>query len=400
MIEPAIFFNEDAWKITWHQNFNKIERRCARCVYDDHTPGIIFDENGVCQYCKQHDQLTEQYMVTGERRFEEIVAAIKQEGKNKKYDVIVGVSGGCDSSYTMYLAKEHGLRPLAVHFDNTWNSTIAVENINNLLSSLNVELYTHVVDNKEYDDLYLAILRAGVSELDIPTDLALAAVLNKAAAKYGVRYIFEGHAFSTEGVAPLGWGYIDAKYVESMYKQFGSGMKLKTFPNLWLHKQLKWMLVNRLKKIRPLWYLPYNKPEVKKLLTEKFNWQWYGGHHLENQITAFCHSYLLPRRFNMDQRKNSFSALVRSNQMTRQEALEQLAEPPACNMNLVEMILKRWQLSEGQFIEYMIQPIKTFRNFKTYKPTFERWRLFFYVMAKMEFIPWSFYIKYTAKSPT
>jgi len=399
MINPEIFSNELAWQNEWQGRRRLITHHCSRCVYDNLTPGISFDSDGVCNYCHQYDELIKQYPggKAGEEKFLLLVDQIKKAGMGKKYDVIVGVSGGCDSSYMIHLAKEYGLRPLAVHFDNTWNSTIAVENIDNVLEHADVNLWTHVVDNEEYDALYRAILKAGVPDLEAPTDLALASTLNIAAAKNKIRYIFEGHSFRTEGISPLGWLYMDAKYVKDMYQKFGSGRKLKSYPHMWFWKQLKWMLLNRFKKIRPLWYLDYDKRKTKTLLEENYNWKWYGGHHLENRMTAFYHTYFLPRRFNIDQRSNGFSAAIRSGQMTRPEALALLKEKPDCDLDMVQMVIKRLGYTEAEFFELLSSETKKYTDFRSYKPLFERLSPFFYLMAKAELIPMSFYLKYTKK---
>lgn len=397
-MDEKIFITQSAWEEEWQRRQSKIKTRCTRCIYSDVTPSIVFDAQGICNYCHTHDQLMKQYQGRqGITKFENIIEKIKQDGKNKKYDVIVGISGGADSSYMLYLAKEYGLRPLAVHFDNTWNSTIAVENIYNILNSLKIELWTYVVDNQEYDDLYRAILNAGVPDLEIPTDLALAVTLNLAASKYGIKYVFEGHSFKTEGISPLGWPYMDAKYLNSIHKQYGELQVLNTYPYMWLSKQLKWMLWNRLKKVRPFWYIEYHKEDAIKMLKEKFNWQWYGGHHLENRITNFYQTYFLARRFNRDYRVNGYAALVRSKQMDRTDAIMKLGEAPKCDPGLVEMVKKRLGLTEDKFLELMTQKKRTYQEFKTYKPVFEKMRPFFYVMAKLNLIPMSFYLKYTRK---
>lgn len=397
-MDEQIYKDETAWENEWQIRQSIPRKRCTRCLYSEVTPRITFDSQGVCNYCHIHDQLMHEYQgKSGKDKFNQIVSQIKHDGKNKPYDIIVGVSGGADSSYMIYLAKELGLRPLAVHFDNTWNSTIAVENIDNVLKALNIPLWTHVVDNFEYDDLYRAIMLAGVPDLETPTDLALAATLNIAAIKHDIKYVFEGHSFKTEGIAPLGWPYMDAKYLDSMHKQYGKLGRLKTYPYMWLSKQLKWMLWNRLKKIRPFWYLDYQKEETKKMLAEKFNWQWYGGHHLENRITNFYQTYFLARRFNRDSRLNGYSALVRSGQMDRSEGLASLASAPKCDPTIVDLVKKRLGFSDDEFIKVMTQPSRTFRDFKTYKPVFEKMRPFFYVMAKMNLVPMSFYLKYTKK---
>ncbi len=400
MLAKEIFTDEVAWQAEWEQRFKGITKWCKRCVYNNKTPSIQFDVEGVCNYCAQYDQLMMQYPggVSGKAAFQKIVDEIKRAGKNKKYDVIVGVSGGCDSSYMIHLAKEYGLRPLAVHFDNTYNSNIAVENIRNVLSATNVDLWTYVVDNEEYDEILRAFFKAGIMEIDMSTDLGLAATLNIAAKKYGIKYIFEGHSFRTEGVAPLGWAYMDAKYIQSVCKRFGHRIKFKSLPMMWLSSQLKWMLFNRLKKIRPLWYLDYQKEPTKEFLTKQFGWKWYGGHHLENRTCTFGHTYLNPRRFDVDQRSNGFSAEVRSGQLDREWAMAELRKAPKAEYESVDYLKKRLGVDEETFLGFMTQSRRTAQDFKTYKRTFERMRPFFYLMAKMELIPWTFYMKYTAKS--
>ena len=400
MLNDSIFLNDDAWADKWNKRIKKKKtiKQCERCLFDEDTPAISFDEKGICNYCRKQEELEEQYPggETGEAQMLQIAEKIKRDGRNKKYDVIVGVSGGCDSSYLIHLAKKYGLRPLAVHFDNTWNSTIAVENIQTVLEACDVDLWTYVVDNEEYDDLYRSMVKSGTPDLEVPTDIALATTLNRAAVKHGIKYIFEGHSFRSEGLAPLGWIYMDAKYIHSIQKKFGT-KKLKTYPYMWLSLQIKWMLFNRLKKVRPLWYLDYNKEETKKMLSKNYGWQWYGGHHLENRICAFVHTFFFPRRFGIDFRSVGYSALIRSGQLTRKEGMEKLREIPKCDSEIVEMVQKRLALSDQAFNDLMIAPIKNYRDYKTYKPVFERWRPFFYLMAKMGLIPWSFYIKYTSK---
>jgi N-acetyl sugar amidotransferase len=400
MVRGSIFLDEKSWQEEWSNLVKKKQSKkfCSRCLFDEETPGIAFDEQGECNYCKRHDELIKEYPGgdKGWQKLKELAEIIKKENRKKKYDVIIGVSGGCDSSYLIHLAHQLGLRPLAVHFDNTWNSTIAVENIHNVLKQLNIDLWTYVVDNEEYDDLYRSMLESGTPDLDVCTDLGLAATLNRAAVRFNTKYIFEGHSFRTEGLAPLGWVYMDAKYVSNIHKRYGS-LKLKTFPNLWLSKQLKWMLFNRLKKIRPLWYIEHNKEETKEMLSDKYGWRWYGGHHLENQITHFVHTYFFPRRFGIDLRSIALSSLVRTGQIKRQEGLNQLMEIPDSDPEIVDMVKKRLDLTDQQFVKMMTKPRRSYRDFKTYKPLFEKMRPFFYLMAKLELIPMSFYIKYTSK---
>lgn len=375
------------------------KRICTRCVYDEDTPHISFDEEGVCNYCRTQEQLERDYPAgeEGLLKLKAIAEGIKAAGKGKKYDCVVGVSGGCDSSYMVhYIVKELGLRPLAVHFDNTWNSTIATKNIHAVLDKLGVDLWTYVVDNKEYDDIYRSFFKAGVPDLESCTDIALAATLNIAAEKFGVKYVIEGHNFRTEGVAPLGWIYMDGKYIKSVHKRFGT-MPMRTYPNMPLHAMLRWMVLRRIQKIRPLWYLSYDKEKVKAFLAAEYGWQWYGGHHLENRFTAFYHSYFIPKRFGYDMRRLGYGAACRSGRMSQDEALSLLKEPPYMEEELLEYVKKRLGFSEVEFEQLMNLPKKTYRDYSTYKKTFERMRPFFFIMAKMNLVPMSFYLKYTKK---
>jgi hypothetical protein len=320
---------------------------------------------------------------------------MKKAGRGKKYDALIGVSGGCDSSYLMHLmTKKYGLRLLAVHLDNTWNSTVATQNIAVMTEKLGVDLWTYVIDSKEFDDIVLAHLKAGVKEIENPTDIAFATALNLAASKFNVKYKIDGHSFRTEGSAPMGWIYMDAKYIESVHKKFGK-LPMKSFPNLWLSKQLKWMIFNQIKSVRPLYYLDYDKESAKALLSKEYGWEWYGGHHLDNRHTAFFHSYFWPKRWNIDFRVVGHAAYCRDGRMTREEALQLMKEEPHIEPGLVEYYKKRLNLSDEEFERLMTQPKKYYTDFKNYKKTFERMRPFFYLMAKASLIPWSFYIKYT-----
>lgn len=376
-------------------------RRCTRCLYDETVPNIIFDENGICNYCHIHDHLNREYP-TGEEgkiRLEAIADDIRKDGRGKPYDVIVGVSGGADSSYMLYLTKELGLRPLAVHFDNTWNSTVATENIHDILSKLDVDLYTYVVDNKEYDDIYRSFLQAGTPDTESPTDIGLAVVLNMACEKYGIKYIFEGHSFRTEGVAPLGWIYMDGKYIQSVQKKHGT-IPLKTYPNMLMPDFIKWTAILGIKKIRPLYFVDYVKKDAMSLLTREFGWEWYGGHHLENRFTAFWHTYYMPRRYGIDTRLLGHAALVRSGQLTREQGLEMLSRPQQHDKDLVEMVLKRLGYTNEEFEKILNLPRKTYRDFRNYKRTFELMRPFWWLMYKLNRVPKSFYLKFCFPDPS
>lgn len=373
---------------------------CKRCIYDELVPGISFNEEGICNYCEMIDRLQEEYQTglpEGKRKYESIVEEIRKAGKGKKYDCIVGVSGGTDSSYMIYQAvKEYGLRVLAVHYDNTWNSAIATENIRKVLGKLNVDLYTYVVDNKEVDDIFKSFFKASVPELDASTDIAVAEILYRACAKYKVRYILEGHSFRTEGVSPLGLMYADGKYIQDIQKKFGS-KKIKTYPNMSILSFLKWISIYRIKKIRPLWYLEYSKEEARAILEKEFGWEYYGGHHLENRITAFHHSYYDTRKFNIDNRNNSLSASVRSNLISREDALTEYQKPPILEPEILDYLKKRLGFTDDEFEAVMNLPIRSYLNYKTYKPVFQLMKPYFWIMLKFNLIPKSFYLKYVCK---
>lgn len=384
--------------ITTHIGDHRI---CSRCIYDDRTPAISFDENGVCSYCKMIEGLKTQYKTAtpeGIENFKKIIEQIKIDGKGKKYDCVVGVSGGTDSSYMVVKAVEWGLRPLAVHYDNTWNTAIATQNISKVLGKLKVDLYTHVVDNKESDDIIKSFFLAGVSEIDGPTDIALAEVMYRAAAKYGVKYVLEGHSFMSEGVSPLGSSYVDGGYIKNIHKQFGK-LPMKTFPNMDFASFMKWIIVKRIKKIRPLWYIDYSKQEARAFLEKEYDWQYYGGHHLENRIAAFSTSVYGPQKFKIDSRNNSLSASVRAGLISREDAIQEYYfTPPYFEPDLVPYFKKRINVSDEEYDRIMNTPKKTFRDYKTYKRRFERLRPLFYILAKASLVPMSFYIKYTSKS--
>jgi N-acetyl sugar amidotransferase len=373
---------------------------CKRCIYDELVPGISFNEEGICNYCEMIDRLQEEYQTglpEGKRKYESIVEEIRKAGKGKKYDCIVGVSGGTDSSFMIYQAvKEYGLRVLAVHYDNTWNSAIATENIRKVLGKLNVDLYTYVVDNKEVDDIFKSFFKASVPELDASTDIAVAEILYRACAKYKVRYILEGHSFRTEGVSPLGLMYADGKYIQDIQKKFGS-KKIKTYPNMSILSFLKWISIYRIKKIRPLWYLDYSKEEARAILEKEFGWEYYGGHHLENRITAFHHSFYDTRKFNIDNRNNSLSASVRSNLISREDALKEYQKPPILEPEILDYLKKRLGFTDDEFEAVMNLPIRSYLNYKTYKPAFQLMKPYFWIMLKFNLIPKSFYLKYVCK---
>jgi N-acetyl sugar amidotransferase len=374
---------------------------CSRCIYDSNVPNISFDKEGVCNYCHQVEALVDQYSTgkpEGERALAEIIEQIKKAGKGKKYDCVIGVSGGTDSSYLLLKSIEWGLRPLAVHYDNTWNSAIATENIRKVTAKLGIDLKTYVIDNKESDDIFRSFFLASVPEFDASTDIAFVQVIRSVAAQYGIKYIFEGHSFIAEGVSPQGKNYFDGKYIQSIHKKYGK-LKMKTYPNMTFFKFIKWAVFYRQKFIRPLWYINYSKPDARKILIEQTGWTYYGGHHLENRATSFAHTVYHPQKFKIDNRNWSLAAEVRAGILDREEAIKTYYTPIEVDPDLVPYVKKRLNLSDEEFDRVMSGENRSFRDFKTYKKRFERWRPIFKILADKNLVPRSFYIKYCFPLP-
>lgn len=368
---------------------------CERCLITSDVPGSELENSAICFYCGLHDELDAQYRLGPESTaaLEAFAEKLKRAGQGKKYDCIMGVSGGTDSSYLAYVLVKLGVRPLAVHFDNTWNSPTATSNIYAVLDKLGVDLETYVVDNDEYDDIYRSFMQAGVIDIEAPTDIGFMGVLYRAAEKHGIKHIVEGHSFRTEGIAPKGWVYMDGGYIKNVHKEFGT-LPMKTYPNLDFGKFLKWSLFSGIERTRPLYWIDYNKEDAKKFLAEEFGWQWYGGHHLENRFSAFCHTYFMPKRFGVNMRQIELSALIRSGQVDRESARATFFAPRYPDPQLIALVQNRLGYSNERFLELMTMPRKTYRDYKTYKQRFERLRPIFWVLYKLNRVPKSFYVKF------
>ena len=340
---------------------------CAKGVWDETIPGIKFDNDGVSNFCHLQEQMMADYPRgdIGLKEWQDIIESIKKAGKNKRYDCVIGVSGGVDSSYLLYIAKQYGLRPLALNLDNGFNSKIAVQNIYNVTKQLDIDLETYVIDYEEIKDLLKSYMKSGIPWIDAPTDLAIKAVMYKIAAQEGIKYIIRGNDFRSEGKQPKEWTYSDTKQLKYFHKKFGSDIKLKTYPFLPLVKMVYYGFINKIKDVRPFYYLEYNKQEAKKLLETEFGWEDYGGHHHENLFTKFSMAYWLPNKYGIDKRKINLSAQVLSNAISRDEALLQISEPfaPSNELDdLREYIIKKLDFTHAEF-DYIVK--------STNKSTFE-----------------------------
>lgn len=295
---------------------------------DTTDPDIWFDEAGVSSHALTFDKSIAPILKpaqAGERLGDlaKLVEQIKSAGKKKSYDCVVGVSGGVDSTYLLLQAVRLGLRPLAVHFDSGWNSELAVGNIHNLVTSLGVDLYTHVADWREMRDLQLSFLKASVANADTPTDHAFTWVAYSQAARYGVKYILSGSNYASESILPEAWGYNadDARHVRGIQRKFGK-VRLKTYPVMGLFRRHIWYpLIRGVKTVKPLNYMPYFYSDAKKDIAESVGWRDYGGKHYESVFTRYFQGYYLPHKFGFDKRLAHYSSLILSDQMSRTEAL-------------------------------------------------------------------------------
>ena len=369
-----------------NQGMNTKYRICTKTVMDTSDPDIEFDENGVCLYVKTYDSVSAQFLVSEDKREEElhkIIEKIKIEGKGKPYDCIIGLSGGVDSTYVALVVSQLGLRPLAVHLDNGWNSELAVNNIENIVKKLNLDLITYVIDWEEFKDLQLAYLKASVVDIEALTDNAILVAMNSIAKKFKIKYFLSGTNLATEFIMPRTWFY-DVKYdslnIKSIHQKFGKIKKLKTYPifNFWEY------LFYRYKKkeattLSILNYMPYVKNDVIPIIESELGWRNYGGKHSESKFTQFYQNYILPKKFNIDKRRAFFSTLILSGQMTRDEALEELRKPihPANKVEEeIDYVVKKFNITRAEFEDIMKQHPRSHFDYPSYQSYHEKLREF------------------------
>jgi len=339
-------------------------RMCTRCVMDTTDPEITFDENGVCNHCREFDEVTSKKWFPneeGQRRLERMVEQIKREGHGQEYDCILGLSGGADSSYLAIQVKELGLRPLVVHIDTGWNSELAVQNIQSILEYCGWDLYTHVMYWEDMKRLQIAYLRAGVANQDVPQDHAIFANLYHFAVQNGIRYVLSGGNIATEAIFPKAWHHsnIDATNLLAIFREFGEGTleQYRTI-SFWQY-YFYYPFVRRMRVIRPLNFMPYSRQQAIETLQERTGWRPYGYKHGESVFTRFFQNYYLVERFGYDKRKPHLSTLIVTGQMDREEALRELRSPPYDPAEIEEDILyfcKKLSLSEQEFVELLKVP--------------------------------------------
>ncbi len=376
-------------------NSSDIYQICSRCVSDTTIPDIQFDERGICNFCHIHDSLDKQFSLDGKgkQKLDRIVKKIQRDGQAQNYDCIVGISGGTDSTFCLYMAKQLGLRPLAVHFDNGWNSEVAVSNIKNAVKKLDVDLKWVTVDFREFSDIQRSFLKASVPDVEIPTDLAIHAILHRTAAENGVKWIINGMNFRTEGIQPLKWSYTDGRYIRSIQEQYGH-CSLATYPNLTIPDMINFSLFKGIKTVPLLAYMNYSKKETRDILKREVDWTDYGGHHFESLYTRFVITDILWNKFRIDKRKVQLSAAVRSGKLTRHEAIEALKAPPSSDLEITRIVLGKIGFTEEEFAEILSHPPKTFLDYPTNYPLIRALKWPIKLACSLNLIPRIFYEKY------
>lgn len=369
---------------------------CRRCVLDSEVPGIKFDADGVCSYCHIHDKLEAAFPTgaEGERILQKMAEKIRRAGRGRKYDCVVGASGGRDTSYCLYHTKEvMGLRPLAVHFDNGWDSDISKANLARVCDGLDIDLHTIIMDWPESRELTNTTIRACVPYIDLTDDVGIASALYRTAARENVRYIILSHSFREEGVTPLMWNYIDGRFTRATIKQF-SNMEFKHFKNVDLHNMLYWIFVKGIRVVNTTNYYNDVGDHVEKFLADRFGWEETGQHHIDNEMFALVY-YYARHKFGFDWRVVELSAKVRTGVVTREQALKALGETPFFeNEDLVNYGLKKQGFSREEFDAILKAPNKYFTDYPSYYPLLKACKLPIKALCRLHVLPAHAYEKF------
>lgn len=351
-----------------------IYKICERCVMDTSDPKITFNANGVCNHCHDFDTVTVKRWFPNEKGANKLKATfdrLKCDGVGKEYDCIIGLSGGVDSSYLAFVIKNYGLRPLAVHVDAGWNTELAVHNIERIVKYCDYDLHTHVVDWEEMRDLQLAYLKAGVANQDVPQDHIFFASLYHFAVENKINYIISGGNIATESVFPDAWHHsaMDSINLHAIHNRYGK-VKLKNYRTINVYQYyLHYPYVYKMKTVRPLNYMPYQKQEALKLLKEKIGYKEYGRKHGESVFTKFFQNYYLPQKFGYDKRRPHLASMILSGQISREEALQELEKPFYDAIELkddLSYIAKKLQIQKSELTAMITAPGVDYTSFKSW----------------------------------
>lgn len=368
---------------------------CQRCVMDTSVPGVKLDSSGVCSHCRIHDKLDQMYPTgeQGRQEMERLADEIRAAGRGRDFDCVVGVSGGRDTSYCLYMTKELGLRPLAVHFDNGWDSDIAKSNLSKVCRKLDVELHSVIADWEESRELTNCTIRACVPYIDLTDDVGIARALYDSAVQENVRYIMLSHSYREEGITPLKWNYMDGRYVRSLIRRFAR-IPLPKFRNVDLHHMFYWHIIKRIKVVNITNYYNDAGKHVEQLLTEKFGWVDTHQHHYDNEIFALVFHYAR-RKFGIDWRIFEFAAKVRTKVMTRDEAMAALQQsPPFETEDNINYCLKKQGISDAEWEEIIAAPNRYFTDYPNYYTFLNLLRWPIRLLGRMNILPAYTYEKY------
>jgi len=335
---------------------------------------ISFDENGICNHCKKYDEVANSYPFNSQQSIDfelnKMISRTIENGKGKPYNCVIGVSGGVDSTYLAYIAKQKGLRPIAVHLDNGWNSELAVHNIEKVLKNLGIDLLTHVLNWEDFKDLQIAFLKASVSDAEIPTDHAISGILYKVARKYKISTILLGTNNATESGLPFAWTYgvSDWMYINAIHQRFGT-RKMTNYPHFRFIDEFYWKVFCGIKVFPILDYVHYNKADALNVLQDELGWQYYGGKHYESIYTRFFQGFILSKKFNIDKRIAHLSSLIRSGQISRDAAIVEM-EKPSYSEDLQredrEYVIKKLGFTNQEFDAILSAPVKSFHDYPNY----------------------------------
>jgi len=356
--------------MTTTENLHATPRYCSLTVLDDSIPGIEFDEDGVSNFARQAQWRLKNEVFHGDhgqRRLDAWIERIKEDGHGKDYDCIIGLSGGIDSSYVAIKVIEKGLRPLAIHLDNGWNSEVAVGNIEKIIRRLGIDLYTHVVDWAEIRDLQRAYIKASLLDLECVSDHAINTILFQAARKFNIGHVIHGGNVATESILPKGWGYDkrDGVNVRAIHRRYGT-IPLRTYPSMSPGQFFYYLFIRKISAFPILNYLDYNKTRAVEQLQSQLDWVPYPRKHGENRFTRFFQELYLPKKFGIDKRKAHFSSLIVAGEMTRDEAFAELTKPlysAEDAQDEIDFVAKKLKFSSTELIELIASPPRRHEEF-------------------------------------
>jgi hypothetical protein len=364
---------------------------------NDTTKFFKLDKNNICNYCHAHEELEKQFPINGNEL--RIAKKIIRDGKSKKFDCVLGLSGGRDSSYLVYLAKKLGLRPLLVHFNDGFGNPIAGQNIKNIIRKTNFELRTITSDWRESKDIKISLMRASVPDMQLGTDLGIASSLYSVAAKENINYILSGVSFRTEGIVPLDWNYLDGKYLKSIMQNFGS-VKLRKWKandpgfNFDIKEFFYYSIIKQIKFIPLLYHIDYKRPVAEKIIKQEFNWQNTGAHYFDDLFQSLM-TFILRVKFKIEFRRFNYSALIRSGQMQRNEAIDRMRKVYSVEKeDVINLCIKRLGLEKSDINKLLNEKPKSFEDFKSNYQLIKFFKFPIKILCKIGILPPSLYLKF------